>query len=138
MLNKVIAAEVAQDELNRFFNCMDIDNDIEAMDADDKANFLKLSRKLTRAIESGALIINDSGEAEYTPQNPKSKHKDAIVFHERTGASLMAVDGKKDGHNVAKTYAMMADVTRLHPSVFAGLVGIDIKVCEAIFSFLMD
>ena len=50
----------------------------------------------------------------------------------------MAMDGKKKGHDVKKTYAVMADMCKVHPNVFAGLAGSDIKVCEAIFALLMD
>ena len=49
-----------------------------------------------------------------------------------------ASNGKKKGHDVAKTYAVLADMTGLHPNTFAGLVGIDVKICEALFALLMD
>jgi hypothetical protein len=84
------------------------------------------------------LVFNEDGEAIYTPQHKRSKYKEPITFHERTGASLMAMDGKKKNHDVAKTYAVMADMCDVHPNTFAGLVGTDVKVCEALFAFLMD
>ena len=36
------------------------------------------------------------------------------------------------------TPKVMADMCKVHTSVFAGLVGIDGKVCEALFALLMD
>mgnify|MGYP007079515513 CR=1 FL=1 len=86
----------------------------------------------------GDLVFNDDGEAVYTPSHKRSKYQEAITFHERTGGSLMAMDGKKKNHDVAKTFAVMAEMTKLHSGVFANLVGKDIKVCEAIFALLMD
>lgn len=135
--NKVVA-EVAEAEFERFVECMDLDLDTAGMDSEDLTQFSKLRKRVIRAIENGALVVNEDGEAVYTPQNRKSKHQEALVFHERTGASLMAMDGKKKNYDVAKTYAVMADMCKVHPNVFANLVGIDVKVCEALFSFLMD
>ncbi len=50
----------------------------------------------------------------------------------------MAMDGKKKNYDVTKTYAVMADMCKVHPNTFAGLVGIDAKICEALFALLMD
>lgn len=133
-----VAREVAEAEFQRFADEMDLDLDTATMDAEDLAAFNKQKNRLVRAIERGDLVISESGEAIYTPSNPGSKHRDAITFHERTGASLMAMDGKKKGHDVAKTYAVMADMCKVHPSTFAGLKGTDVKVCEALFALLMD
>lgn len=137
MENKV-ATEMAEQEFDRFVECMDLDVDTSGMDSEDLTAFNKQKGRIVKQIERGALVINDNGEAVYTPQNKRSEHSDAITFHERTGASLMAMDGKKKGHDVAKTYAVLADMCNVHPNVFAGLVGTDVKVCEALFALLMD
>lgn len=137
MTNK-IDPETAAVEFDRFAEMMDLDLDVSGMDADDLTAFNKQKRRIVTAIERGSLVVNEAGEAVYTPSNKKSSHTDAITFHERTGASLMAMDGKKKGHDVAKTYAMMGDMCKLPPKTFAGLVGVDVKTCEAIFSLLMD
>lgn len=130
--------DVAAEEFQRFADEMDIDIDTTGFDAEDLAAFNKQKSRITKAICRGTLVINENGEAIYTPSNPRSNSKDPITFHERTGASLMAMDGKKKGHDVAKTYAVMADMCRVHPNVFAGLAGTDVKVCEALFALLMD
>lgn len=131
--------ETAKNEFDRFVDSMDLDLDTADMDSEDLAAFNKTKNRILRAIEKGALIIDaETGEAIYTPQHTRSKVKDAITFHERTGASLMAMDGVKKNHDVTKTYKVMADMCKVHPGVFAGLVGTDVKVCEAIFALLMD
>ena len=130
--------ESANVEFDRFAESMDLDLDTNDMDSEDLTAFNKQKKKIVTAIQKGALMVNDNGEAVYTPQNPRSKRQDAITFHERTGASLMAMDGKKKNHDAVKMYAMMGDMCKVHPSTFAGLVGIDVKICEAIFAFLMD
>lgn len=134
----IVALEAAEAEFERFVDAMDLDLDTEGMDSDDLNNFNKQKRRIIRSMQAGALIINENGEAVYCPQHPNSKYKEAITFHERTGASLMAMDGKKKNHDVAKTYAIMADMCKVHPGVFAGLTGSDVKICEALFLLLMD
>jgi len=133
-----VALEVAQAEFERFVEEMDLDVDTADMDVYDITAFNKLKRRIIKAICRGALVINENGEAVYTPSNSNSNYREPITFHERTGATTMAMDGKKKGHDVAKGYAVMAAVTKLHPGVFAGLAGEDIKTCEAIFALLMD
>lgn len=135
--NKV-SREVAEQDFDRFVEEMDLDLDTAQMDQEDLTAFNRQKSRLLRSIERGHLVINDNGEAVLTPSNPRSKHTEAITFHERTGASLMAMDSKKKNHDVAKTYAVMADMCKVHQSVFAGLVGSDVKTCEAIFALLMD
>lgn len=133
-----VDAETAEQEFQRFADAMDLDLDPAGMDEEDRTSFEKMKRRITRAVQEGSLVFNDDGEAVYTPQKAKSKHKEPITFHERTGASLMAMDGQKKNRDVAKTYAVMASMCEVHPSVFAGMVGIDAKVCEALFALLMD
>jgi len=137
-MTNVIDKETALKEFDRFIEDMDLDLDTADMDQEDLNAFNRQKKRIIRAIEKGSLVINENGEAVYTPANPKSKHTEAITFHERTGASLMAMDTKKKNHDVAKTYAVLADMCKVHQNVFAGLVGTDVKVCEALFALLMD
>lgn len=135
---QVVDKQTAEAEFERFVDAMDLDLDTSGMDAEDLTAFNKQKNKILQAIQRGHLVINEKGEAEYTPCRPGSIHKEAITFHERTGASLMAMDGKKKNCEVAKTFAVMANMCRVHQSVFAGLVGTDDKVCQALFALLMD
>ena len=138
MSEPTVATEVAEAEFDRFAEGMDLDLDTSDMDAEDLTAFTKQKKRILKAIQKGALVFNDNDEAVYTPHRPASKHKDPITFHERTGASLMAMDNKKKNHDVAKTYAVMADMCRVPAATFAGLAGEDGKVCEALYALLMD
>ncbi len=137
-MDSKIAKEVAEAEFDRFSEAMDLNLNTTVMDSEDLTQFNKQKDRIIQAVQSGALVFNEDGEAVYTPQHRNTKQKDPITFHERTGASLMAMDGKKKGHDVAKTFAVMGDMCKVHPNVFAGMVGSDGKVCEAIFALLMD
>jgi hypothetical protein len=132
------AREVAEQEFERFLDAMDIQLDLEQGDADDQRADKLQREKILRAIMYGDLVINDDGEAVYTPWRPKSKYKEPITFHERDGSTLTAGDNKGKNALGRQTYAMMASMCRVDASVFAGkqLVGTDIKVCEALFALL--
>lgn len=135
-----IDKETAELEFMRWAESMDLDFQESSTDGDDddddKKEFKKQKSKVIAALQNGALLINDNGEAVYTPRNPKTKHKEAITFYERTGESLASA--RKSNGKAAHIYAPMASVTKLHSSAFVNMVGIDIKTCEAIFSLLMD
>jgi hypothetical protein len=133
-----VSRDVAEVEFDRFAEEMDLDVDESRMDAEDRTAFDKQKNRIICAIERGHLVINEDGEAVYTPHHRKTKQREAITFHERSGASLMAQDGKKKNQEVGKTYAIMGDMCKVHPSVFANMYGTDIKTCEAIYALLMD
>lgn len=137
-MDYLVDRETAEAEFDRFIEEMDVDADPAYMDEDDRGSFNKARSKIIRAIMSGLVVINENGEAVVNPKNSKSTYTDSLTFHERTGASLMAADGKKRNQDVARTYSMMAEMCKTHPSTFTKLVGSDIKVCESIFALLMD
>jgi len=138
MTEPKVVLEQAEQEFEAWTEAMDLDLDTSHMDAEDLTAFNKQKRKIVKAIQAGSLTFNDDGEAVYAPSNAKSKRQEPITFYERTGASMMAMDGKKKGHDISKTFAVMGDMCKVHPSVFSGLVGVDGKVCEALFALLMD
>jgi len=137
MNKEIIAAEVAEQDFERFADAMDLDLDETKMSEEDLSSFRPQKERLLRAISNGHLIFNDEGEPIYTPYRKASKSKEPITFHERTGADLMALDSGKKGQDVKKMMNMMASMCRTHPKTFAGLAGEDIKVCEALFTLLM-
>lgn len=138
MTEPVTTREVAEAEFDRFAEAMDLDVDTDKLDAEDKTAFEKQKERLIKATMAGHLVYNEDGEPVYTPHHRKTKHKEPITFHERSGASMMAMDRTKKNHDMAKTYAIMADITGLHSHTFASMFGVDVKTCEAIFALLMD
>lgn len=133
-----IEKEAAEAEYERFVENADLLFDEDEMSKEDLSSYRKTKARLIRAIMRGNLTVNERGEATYVPQNERSVIKDPITFYERTGASLMAMDSSDKDAEAARTYAVMADVCQVDRKVFAGLAGEDIKICEAIFTLLMD
>lgn len=132
-----IAKEVAEAEFDRWAEEMDLDLDVSEMDAEDVTAFTKQKRRILKGIERGNVVVNDKGEMVFTPIR-SDWDDEPITFHEHTGSSLMALDGKKKNQDVRKSFAVMANMTKKHPSVFAKLRGSDAKTAMAIFSLLMD
>lgn len=128
----------AENEFDTWAEAMDLDIDEKHMDAEDVTQFRRQKRQIIKAITVGALTFNENSEAVYTPQNKNSKHKESLTFHERSGADLMAMDGKKKNQDVGKTFAVMASICEVHPKDIAGLKGVDNKITMALFSLLMD
>ena len=127
--------EVAETEFDRFVDTMDLDLDPSKMDKEDGADFTRLRDSVVRAIEKGAVVISESGEPVFLPVGDIGH--DAITFYEPTGASLMATDGKGKNADVKKMFAMMADITRTSPGVFAKMPARDLKVCQNILTLFL-
>lgn len=122
-----MAPEVLDAEFMRFIAAMDIDIDPKGLDDDDKKSLEACKRVVIRALESGKLVVNEAGEPVFTPASGAP-----ITFAEPTGAVFMARDKKKEGHDVAKMFATMAELTHQQPGVFATMPGREVKVCLAI------
>ena len=131
-----IALDVAEQEFDRFTDMMDLDVDVSRMDEEDKKSFESQKRPIIRALQMGSLVINEDGEPVYTPQRAGGD-VNPITFHEHTGASLMAMDRKKNGENMGKLYSVMGDMTRTNANLFAKMKGGDLKVCQAIVNLYM-
>lgn len=130
----MIALEVAEAELNRFADLMDLDFDTSVMDEEDSKEFTSHKERLIKALCAGNLTINDDGEPTYTC---KRGDKRSLTFKEPTGAALMAMDKRKHGEQTAKTYAMMAEITGQEPKAFATMKMVDLKVCSSITMLFM-
>lgn len=122
--------EVAEQEFMRFVEKMDLDIEPEMLNDEDKAALILNRRRFMRAIKAGSLVVDEDGIPTFTPV--KSENKNPITFYEPTGASLMAMDRKKEGADVGKMFAIMSDFTKQNQAVFAGLLTSDLNVCMAI------
>ena len=131
-----IALEVAEQEFNRFASAMDLDINTEGMSADEKRDFTVQRDRLVKAVQSGALVVNDDGEPVFTPQRAGDDVK-PITFHEPTGASYLAMDRKKVGEDMAKLFSTMADVTKTSSGIFSKMKNSDLKVCMAIITLFL-
>jgi hypothetical protein len=135
MVENKISVEMAEQEFNRFAESMDLEFDVSGMDPDDLKGFESNKGIIVKAIQKGALIVDEKGQPVYTPQ--RTGEISPIVFHEPTGASLMAMDGGKKTEDVKKLYHVMADVTGREPKLFSSMKMADLKVCMAVITLFL-
>lgn len=135
MAETKISVEMAEQEFDRFADAMDLEFDTSNMDPEDVKGFDHNKDIIVKAIQKGALIIDDKGQPVYTPQ--RTNDIPPIVFHEPTGASLMAMDGGKKAEDVKKLYHVMADVTGREPKLFSSMKMADLKICMAVITLFL-
>lgn len=135
MAEKKVATEVAEIEFNKFVSMMALDVDPKGMDDEDRKSFVQAKRRIVEAIEDGRVVINDKGEPVFTPVGNGTANEDLspITFREPKGDALMAMDMKRDGHNVAKTYASMSAQTGQEMARFAKMAARDLRICMALY-----
>lgn len=129
-----ISTEVCEAELQRWWDAMDLVFDQSTWDNDDKKSFRSAHEIIIRAMQRGHLVIDEKGQPVYTPQ---SGNRTPVVFYEPTGASLMAMDQKKSGHDVGKGFMVAADMTKTSAQLFAKMANRDLKVCQAVIALFL-
>ena len=129
MSEKKVAAEVAQQEFDRFVEAMGLDVDPKGWTDEDKQSFDEAKRKILGAMESGRLVIDEEGRAVYTPALVNTA---PITFYEPTGADLMAIDQAKKGANISAAFKMLAAMTKTEHTRFAKMANRDLKICQAL------
>ena len=135
MLEDKISKEMAEQEFDRFAEAMDLEFDTAGMDPEDIKGLEHNKGIVLKALQKGALTIDDEGQPVYSPQ--RSGDIKPIVFREPTGASLMAMDHGKKAEDVKKLYNVMADVTGREPKLFASMKMADLKICMAVITLFL-
>ncbi len=132
---KVVATEVAEQEFDRWAEAMDLDFDPAGWDAEDKKSFSDSRGRLVRAIERGTLVVDEQSRMVFTPTC--GADLSPLVFDEPTGGALMSMDQKKKGHDIAKLYGIMAEMTGNPVVRFSKMKTRDLKVCQTIVALFL-
>lgn len=125
-----VAAEVAEAEFQRFLEAMDLTEKVErkGLSQEDMQSLEETKATVIAAMKRGRLVIDEDGCPVYTPKSGG----DAIRFHEPTGATLQAMDKFKKGQDMAKTFAVLAAMTKQSIGRFQNMPNRDLSVCQAI------
>jgi hypothetical protein len=129
MDQKKVATEVAEQEFARWAEAMGLEFDHTGMDDSDLKTFNVARDRLIKTMCGGALVVSEMGEFVYTP---RAVNTSPITFHAPTGDTLMAMDQKKSGHDVAKTMAVICQLTGEPMARFSRMELRDLKVCQAV------
>lgn len=125
--DSAVAREVAEAEFERFLDAMDLKIGLVDLDDEDKASLAAARSRIVGEIVRGRVVVDEDGQPRFTTSEGHE-----VVFYEPKGSTFMAADKRKDGHNIAKMYAILAEMTRESPARFANMKGRDIKTCQAI------
>ena len=134
MRENKVAREVAEAEFDRFAESMDIDTTDKALTEEDRASLAQQRAIIVGAICKGSLVINDKGEPVFTPTQGDATARQPLTFPEPNGGVMLSVDRFGKNAGVAKTYAMLGELTKTTPAHFSRMVERDLKVCRAIFA----
>jgi len=130
-----VAREVAESELQRFIETMDLTDKLEAkMSEDDTRSLANTKERLIAAIMRGHLVVDDKGQPVYTPQLGICE---PITFYEPTGATFMAMDGAAKGKDMAKMFRMLGEMCQCDPSRFSKMKNRDLGVCLAVMTLFL-
>jgi gamma-glutamyl phosphate reductase len=126
---QTIAREVAEAELDRFLEAMDLKIKTESsrLDAEDQKRLKDVKENLVDAIMAMRLVIDEEGCAIFTPRVGDIS---PIKFEEPSGSDLMQMDKAKAGHNVAKQNLLLGAITKQGPQRFANMKQRDLSVCS--------
>lgn len=129
-----VSEAVGLREFERFADAMDIDIDPAGMDDEDRKSLDVARRRFVLAVRDGSMVVSPDGFPHYTPKLGNTK---TIKFNEPTGADLMSMDMKKRGHDMAKTYQVLASMTKEPVARFANMKRRDLRVCETVLTLFM-
>jgi hypothetical protein len=124
--------DFAEQEFDRFIELNDLDFDVEGAAPDDVASVATMRRKLIKALQTGALTVDEKGVPTVHPQ--RSEGASPVVFHRLTGACLLAADRKGAKESIAKMFAAIAEATGT-PSVALSKMHVqDAMLCQHVLS----
>lgn len=123
--------EMALDEFARFCQLMDLTDKLEEKMSEEDAKSLENCRStILRAIENGSLVIDEEGVATFTPRRGGKP----LVFAEPSAGILLAADKRREGHNTAKTVAILTEWTHENAASITALKPGDFAVCTSLFA----
>lgn len=131
MAEEKIAEEVAESEFQRFLLAMDLDSDVEKMSEEVAGGFVALRRVVIRAMQRRSLVIDDNGQAVFTPQYDKDATP--VTFYVSDGSVLSSMDKKKENEQVLKKFTAMGVMTKTNAVRFSTMDVRDLKICQALY-----
>lgn len=128
-----ISAEMADEQLNLFFEYYDIDEN-EINDEDIKRGMISARNKLHRAIMQGRLEILEELDSLVIRQTikrpPKGLTSNPIVYKELDGTAKIAMKDRKTADQYGKIYALLGKLSGEGIVVIQQLKGADLSVAE--------
>ena len=132
---RAIGRDVAESELQRFLDAMDLTEKLAGkMTEEDERSLVNTKERILAAMMRGYLVIDDKGQPVYTPQIGICE---PLTFYEPTGATFMAMDGAAKGKDMAKMFRMLGEMCQCDPSRFSKMKNRDLGVCLAVMTLFL-
>lgn len=132
-----VSKEVAEAEFERFCDEMGLDVDTSVMDDDDKKGIAVARGRFVKAVRAGRLSVDDEGVPTFIVKGADGDDPIEVTFPEPRGAALLASDRGKKGHDVAKMFLLMAQLTGKEAKFFSDMRQRDLSVCMAITNLFL-
>lgn len=127
-----IDEKTAKIEFDNFCEMWNIDNDISAMDEDDKDSFESQKNIIVKALRQGRLIINRENKTLiYTVSDFSEKAGEELTIRRLKGSDYMAMDNYKEKELFHKNYSVIASMVARPISFISSLDFFDLKVLQA-------
>ena len=143
---ETVSREVAEEELDRMFDALDIETDDFEEDEEEAVE------ELVKGVMRGRVVIHENGEPEATCKL-RGGSIVKVRFHEPHGDALTAIDsrgsvrasrnkrGRRNndggGGEMRGAYASMAAMSGEAPATFSKMRLKDVKLCLAIWSLFL-
>jgi hypothetical protein len=130
-----IGRDVAESELQRFIEAMDLQEKLAGNRSEDEAAALEKNKeRIITAMMRGNLVIDEKGQPVYTPQVGICE---PLTFYEPDGATFMAMDGAAKGKDMERMFRVMGNACKVDPSRFSKMKSRDLGVCIAIITLFL-
>lgn len=117
MTEPKVSKEVAEDEFVRMCEARDLDVDTSDMDEEDKKRLESLRKSIVKAIMLGRIVVLEDGTVEVRLRRPVDQVA-VIRFGRPTGATLVALSGKKTKSNIEDAYLAAANMSDVPKAIF--------------------
>lgn len=128
--------ESAEQELEKFCEMMDIDIDLGNLDQEEIDAFNNIKRTLVKSIRMGNLTFTDDWLPVFHYTDKSGDNYD-VKFKEPTGGMIQAMDKHKKNHDIAKTYAVLAEMTGRHQKFFAMMPLRQLKIPQSVMMLFL-
>lgn len=135
-MENVINRETAEQEFERWCDAMKFDIDYDSDDENTRRGRVQAKRKIVRAIERGELVVDEKGYAKLLNADVKGEPTD-VCFNRLYAGLYTAMDRKKEGQGIGKSYAALAALTGLPDTTFDRMHPYHVGICTAVILYFL-
>ena len=102
-----------EQEFNNYCEANDFDHDENAMEAEDRKDFVKIKKRFMRALKEKQIVVDGNKLILTVSERSKEMAGKQITISRPSGRTLLAMDGYKETQQQTKLMAYMAALCRI-------------------------